>query len=450
MPANGIPYGHRIVAWAFSGLLLTGMAAAPATAESTRDKQWFLTAMKAEGMWRTSKGEGVTVAVLDSGVDPNNADLKGRVLDGKDLAPDEQGDEHTDYSGHGTGIAGLIAATGAYGGHGAFGLAPGAKILPVRLPDPVKSFNGIGWSEKFNKVGPRAIRYAVDSGAKVISISDAVPYDSPQLTAAVDYALKKGSLIFAAVGNDGQDGNAVSYPAATPGVVGVGAIGKDLGVTKESATGSQVDMAAPGEDLIHACGGKTGLCKSHGTGDATALASASAALIWARHPAWTNNQVLRVMLNTLGGPVDGAKRSDYIGYGIVRPRIALKSPGAPGPADRYPLTDYPVVQVTHYPTPKASQAAGGPVAAGQDGGSAPFWVGLGVAAAATIGAAIAVPVVRRRSSNRRRPDAQHPALAPAQMRQQTYPSQPSHTYVSSPGFGPPPPNHVPGPQSGDG
>ncbi|MGW2080412.1 S8 family serine peptidase [Streptomyces sp. NPDC001939] len=229
-------------------------------------------------MWRVSKGAGVTVAVLDSGVDPNNLDLKGRILDGKDLAPDEPGDEHTDYSGHGTGIAGLISATGAYGGgRGAFGLAPGVKILPVRLPDPVKAFNRIGASEQFNRVGPKAIRYAVDSGAKVISVTDAVLAGSPQLTAAVDYALKKGSLIFAAVGNDGQEGNMVSYPAATPGVVGVGAVGKDLGATKESTTGPQVDMSAPGEDMIHACGGKTGLCKSHGTGDAAALASASAA-----------------------------------------------------------------------------------------------------------------------------------------------------------------------------
>ncbi|MFF1394190.1 type VII secretion-associated serine protease mycosin [Streptomyces sp. NPDC058287] len=446
MPAKGIPYRYRIVVWAFSGLLLAGMAAVPAAAESTRDEQWFLTAMKAEGMWRTSKGTGVTVAVLDSGIDPNNPDLKGRILDGKDLAPDEPGDEHTDYSGHGTGIAGLISATGAYGGgRGAFGLAPGVKILPVRLPDPVKAFNGIGASEQFNKVGPKAIRYAVDSGAKVISVSDAVLAGSPQLTAAVDYALKKGSLIFAAVGNDGQDGNTVSYPAATPGVVGVAAVGKDLGATKESTTGPQVDMSAPGDDLIHACGGKTGLCKSHGTGDATALASASAALIWSKHPNWTNNQVLRVMLNTIGGPTSGAKRSDFIGYGIVRPRIALKTPGDPGPADRYPLTDYPVAQVTHYPTPKASQAAGGSVAAGQDGGNTPLWVGLGAVMAAVIGAAIAVPVVR---SRRRGSAGQHPVSLPAQLSQPSYPQQPSHAYGSQPGFGPPP-NYGSGPRNGD-
>ena len=90
--------------------------------------------------------------------------------------------------------------------------------------------------------------------------------------------------------------------------------------------------------------------RRHGTSDATALASASAALIWSVHPDWTNNQVLRVMLNTIGGPTDGAKRNDAIGYGIVRPRIALTNPGDPGPADKYPLPDYPVA-ASASPTP---------------------------------------------------------------------------------------------------
>ncbi|MFD9824832.1 type VII secretion-associated serine protease mycosin [Streptomyces violascens] len=325
---------------ALCGLLLVGAAAVPARAESTREKQWFLDAMKADEMWRTSTGKGITVAVIDTGVDPNNPDLLGQVLPGKDFAQGQPGDEHTDYQGHGTGMAGLIAGTGdTGGGSGAFGLAPGVKILPVRMPKAGTAANQAEGDKRFNVIAPQAIRYAADQNAKVINMSMGRSEGSPQLTAAVKYALDKGSLIFAAVGNSGDSGNEVEYPAATPGVVGVGAVGKNLRKTAWSEYGAQVDMAAPGEEMVHPCGGKTGLCKSDGTSDATAIASASAALIWSKHPSWTNNQVLRVMLNTVGGPTDGAKRNDSIGYGIVRPRVALENPGDPGPADVYPLSD---------------------------------------------------------------------------------------------------------------
>ncbi|MEV8064702.1 type VII secretion-associated serine protease mycosin [Streptomyces sp. NPDC085995] len=367
--------------------------------------------MHAEEMWRTSTGEGITVAVIDTGVDPTNPDLKGRVLDGKDLAPAERaGDEHTDYDGHGTGMAGLIAGTGAYGGgKGAFGLAPGVKILPVRMPGP-SDINGFAGPSYFSK----AIRYATDSGAQVINISMTQQLNSPELTAAVQYALSHGSLIFAGVGNDGAKGNPVEYPAATPGVVGVAAVGKNLRRTSESEFGPQVDMAAPGDEMVHACGGKTGLCKGHGTSDASAIASASAALIWSKHPTWTNNQVLRVMLNTIGGPTDGAKRNDSIGYGIVRPRIALKTPGDPGPADVYPLPDLAAAA-----SPSSSPSAKSPAAKGESGstpdsdtsaaaapsaekgrdGDTTLWIALGVGAVVVLGgAAVALVLARRRRS----------------------------------------------------
>ncbi|MGP3735614.1 type VII secretion-associated serine protease mycosin [Streptomyces sp. GDS52] len=411
--------GRRAATSAVLGLLLVTAAGTTAHAESTREKQWFLDAMKAEQMWQTSTGEGVTVAVIDSGVDPNNPDLKGRVLPGKDLAQDQPGDEHTDYTGHGTGMAGLIAGTGAYGGgNGAFGLAPGAKILPIRLPKADEGSNQADTEALFNKAVAPAIRYAADTGAKVINISQGVTEGSPQLTAAVKYALDKGSLVFAGVGNDGDKANEVMYPAATPGVVGVAAVGKDLRRTAESEYGPQVDMAAPGEDIVAACGSETGLCRTHGTSDATALASASAALIWSVHPDWTNNQVLRVMLNTVGGPTDGAKRNDSIGYGIVRPRVALQNPGDPGPADVYPLPDLAAAEPKS-PSPQASGTsdAGAPAkdddtaaaasAASTDDGA--LWTTLGIGAAALLAAAIAGTTVLRR---RRTPAAPLPAPAP--------------------------------------
>ncbi|MEU3293260.1 type VII secretion-associated serine protease mycosin [Streptomyces longwoodensis] len=385
-------------------LMLAGIGTAQAAAQDTRSQQWFLDVMHADEMWRISTGEGVKVAVIDTGVDPSNPDLKGRVLPGKNFADKQQGDEHTDYDGHGTGMAGLIAGTGAYdGGKGSYGLAPGVSIVPVRMPNlhDDNPFSGPAYLAK-------AIRYAADSGARVINISSSTPAHAPELDAAAKYAMARGSLIFAAVGNSGDEGNVPEYPAATPGVVGVAAVGKDLRRTEWSQYGSQVDMAAPGVDMVHACGGKTGLCESEGTSDATALASASAALIWSVHPDWTNNQVLRVMLNTIGAPTDGAKRNDSIGYGIVRPRIALANPGDPGPADVYPLPDLKAAS--------PSAAAGGSApsrdadatpkagAAGKDDTALP-WSAVGIGTAVLLLAAIAVLLlVARRRTAAVRPD----------------------------------------------
>ncbi|MFJ7269826.1 type VII secretion-associated serine protease mycosin [Streptomyces sp. NPDC099050] len=355
--------------------------------------------MKADDIWKISTGKGVTVALIDSGVD-RIPELEGQVLPGKDFATSYEGDERTDWDKHGTTMAALIAATGNHpSGDGAFGLAPGAKILPIRVPGNVDVKN-VAWTA--------AIRYAADTEAKIISISLASGDEDPERLAAVKYALAKGKLIFAGVGNRGDGSNGVLYPAATPGVVGVGAVDKNGKATAESQHGSQVDLSAPGADIVTACGGKTGLCTSHGTSDATALASASAALIWSAHPDWTNNQVLRVMMNTAGKPVDGAARSDFVGYGAVRPRIAVPTPGDPGPADVYPIPDLAAAgggTGTKAPSAPSSTAPSGQAApapqaeakaTGGGSGSLP-WIALGLGACVLIGGAVTAVALRRRS-----------------------------------------------------
>ncbi|MCX2184867.1 type VII secretion-associated serine protease mycosin [Streptomyces sp. SKN60] len=395
----------RTAASAALGVLLVGMAAFPAYAESVRSRQWHLDTLGAEEVWRISKGEGVTVAVVDTGVDENHPDLVGRVLDGMDLAPKERGDEHTDYDGHGTGMAGIIAGTGkGGGGDGAFGLAPGTKILPVRVPRPDQSKSLKDSNDQVNRTVSQAIRFSADSGARVISISLGATEGSQELTDAVKYALDKDALVFASVGNSGDKANKVEYPGATPGVVGVGAIDKKLMPLKNSQTGPQVDIVAPGAKILHACGGKTGLCDSTGTSDATALASATAALIWSEHPEWTNNQVLRVMLNTIKQPAGGEQRNDSVGYGAIRPLRALKTPGDPGPADVRPIPDLTAEQTSSSspsaaPTPAKPAPAPAPQADDAGAGSSTgLWIGLGVGAAVLLGAAVAVPLVRSRRS----------------------------------------------------
>ncbi|MGW5419319.1 type VII secretion-associated serine protease mycosin [Streptomyces sp. NPDC003943] len=398
---------------AVMALTLLGIGATPAHAESVREMQWHLDAMKADEMWQISKGEGVVVAVIDSGVDDTIPDLRGQVLPGKDYSK-LSGDENNDFDDHGTGMAALIAGTGARGPEqGSFGLAPKAKILPIRI-----AYSQERWqvkdrvNETFSQGMATAIRYAADSQAKIINISVAnSDKPGPELAVAVRYALSKNKLVFAGVGNNADEGNPVLYPAATPGAVGVGGLNRKAAWWPKSETGPQVDLAAPAETVVRACSKGTQLCTGSGTSNATALASASAALIWAEHPDWTNNQVLRVMLNTAGKPENGKARTDYIGYGAIRPRIALTDPGDPGPADVYPLPDLAAGQApsasaspgasspsaSSVPSaPSAKPSSGSPSAASSTGGDTGWWVALGVGAALLVGGAVVAVVVRSR------------------------------------------------------
>ncbi|MFD5575351.1 type VII secretion-associated serine protease mycosin [Streptomyces cadmiisoli] len=355
--------------------------------------------MKADEIWKVTTGKGITVAVIDTGL-KRIPELQGQVVPGAVFpVGDAPGDQDNDYDGHGTGISAMIAASGKHpSGDGAYGLAPGVKILPIRVPDMLEGAN--------TPSIVAAIRYAADSEAKVINISLATggkPEDDRDRAEAVRYALSKGKLIFAGAGNNGNSTNRLLYPAGTPGVEVVVRVDVTGEPTKESQHGAQVDLAAPGLDIVTACTSKTGLCTTHGTSDATALASASAALLWSAHPDWTNNQVLRVLLNTAGKPTDGVERNDYIGYGIVRPRVALQTPGDPGPADVYPLPDL-AAAADAAKKPSASADAKAPDAAAskpaaqageKKSGSALPWIALGLGACVLIGGAVTVVVVRR-------------------------------------------------------
>ncbi|MEV5128305.1 type VII secretion-associated serine protease mycosin [Streptomyces decoyicus] len=356
-----------------------------------RSRQWYLDAMQAERIWRTSTGEGITVAVIDSGVDSSVPELRGQLLPGKDFSGEGPGPNY-DSEGHGTSMAVIIA--GRRSGSGAWGLAPGSKILPV------KSVNG-DWTSHMAK----SIRYAADHGAKVINISQGGPAGEGAgavLQSAVSYANKKGSLIFAAPGNNGDKGNSASYPAITPGVVGVGAVDKELSSTKFSTHGPQVALAAPGVGIPTRCTKKLVKCIAQGTSQATAIASASAALIWSAHPTWTNNQVLRVMMETAGKPEDGKVPSEYLGYGIVRPRkVLLDKEGDPGPADVNPLL---AARETAAP-PKTPQSGSDNSAAGpapkpvdrpDDSPAWPLTAGL-AATVAALGAGGLIVIRRRRT-----------------------------------------------------
>ncbi|MEV8058619.1 S8 family serine peptidase [Streptomyces antimycoticus] len=351
--------------------------------------------MGADQMWRTSTGKGVTVAVLDTGVDDSLPELRDQVLDGRDFSSKPKGTSN-DTDGHGTDMAAVIAGTGRSGG--VQGLAPGVKVLPVK----------IGAGREFGDSTPtflKAIRYALDRGARIINFSsNYTGYLSEsarkRLQQGVDEVNSRGALIFAGTGNDGDSSNPVGYPSSLPGAIGVASVDQSGTVSKFSTHGSQVSLAAPGEGIPGHCKSGGGWCEQGGTSHATAITSASAALIWSAHPKWTANQVLRVMMQTTSKPKGGVP-SEYIGYGIIRPgQVLLDGKGDPGAADVNPLfpkyepgkasaaspssppkpVRSPTTPNAQGDTPAASPAEGD----GGDGNTL-IYVGVGVAAVLALG-----------------------------------------------------------------
>jgi type VII secretion-associated serine protease mycosin len=366
-----------------------------AVADDVQKRQWYLDAMDADGLWKSSTGKGIKVAVLDTGVNPATPSLKGQVLAG--AVPKKVSRNATkDYDSHGTTMAELIAGTGA--GGGLKGLAPDAKIVPYRVLAADRA------DEKTKKETPRmadAIKAAADSDAQIISMSFGVDAIDPDVEAAVKYADSKGKLMFAAVGNDAEKNNLIGYPAAYPYVVGVAATDEAGTVAKFSEHGDYVDLAAPGLDLPYYCDATLrAYCNGGGgTSAATAIVSASAALIWSAHPDWTSHQVLRTLIDTAGRSWPKDKPSNYLGYGLIRPRKVLADKDIdPGPANTDPLsyengasasdaTPSPSVPASSQP-PKSTSggetSAAGSSSEPSDGNT--LWVVLGaVAAAAVIG-----------------------------------------------------------------
>ncbi|MEV8448239.1 S8 family serine peptidase [Streptomyces parvus] len=382
-------------------------AAQPAAAD-TQSKQWHLGAMQAEDMWKVTTGEGIKVAVVDTGVNPSTPSLQGQVLKGVD-ATGAPGDETDDYEGHGTTMAELIAGTGK--GSGLKGLAPGAKIIPLRIAlDEFQEEHSSSIQDVAN-----AIRAAADSDAQIISMSFGSRHTTPQDREAIKYAHSKGKLLFAAVGNEGHKQNELSYPAAYPQVVGVASADRAGKVSFYSQHAGTVDLASPGSDVPGWCDNsfKSYCDGDGGTSAATAIASASAALVWSLHPDWTANQVLNVLFDTAARDWKDGERSEYLGQGLIRPSMnILKGKGDPGAPDISPLTkekttgpaksSEPSSSKSGSPQPaKNGEAVDKAVAAKESNSSGngnQLGLILGVAAAVAVLGGVAYAVVRRRKA----------------------------------------------------
>lgn len=321
VPAAGAP-AHPAVG------VLGRPAAMPVLTDSVRDDQWQLKELDARDAWRTSTGAGVTVAVVDSGVDGSHPDLTGQVLAGTDLVT-EAGDGETDPVGHGTTVAGLIAGR-RDDGRGVEGLAPDAKILPVRVLDEENRYDDA-------LIVARGVRWAVDHGAQVINMSLGGIGDSPALAAAIDYAFAKDVVIVACTGNltPSSPVDKVWYPAREPGVIAVAGLERDTNsLWSGSITGPETVLTAPATGLVGARPG--GYWQVQGTSFAAPLVAASAALLRSRWPHMSAANVVNRLISTAHdlGP---AGRDDHFGYGLVDPVAALAST-APS-VSRNPLDD---------------------------------------------------------------------------------------------------------------
>ena len=290
----------------------------PPTAYAQTASQWQLADLRASLAWRLSTGDGVTVAVLDSGVDAYHRDLAGRVLPGADFV-DGTTDGRRDFVGHGTSVAALIA--GREKSYGVVGLAPGAKILPVRVLDRQNRYRDAA-------TVARGVRWAVDHGARVVNLSLGGDDASPQLADAIRYAYAHDAVVVACTGNvEAGSANKVWYPARQPGVLAVSGLARSgsggvarLALWRGALTGPATVLTAPAVDLLGAKPG--GYWRVQGTSFAAPLVAAAAALVRARWPAMRAPDVINRLIRTAQdlGP---RGRDAVYGFGEVDPLAAL-------------------------------------------------------------------------------------------------------------------------------
>ncbi|GEB59444.1 type VII secretion-associated serine protease mycosin [Streptomyces gardneri] len=333
-PTTSAPARAAVIVLLAASFSVLPATTAPAHADTIRARQWGLEAMHTTEAWRTTKGKGIKVAVLDTGVDADHPDLSGSVLPGRDLIGFGASEGDRAWARHGTAMAGIIAGHGHGPGDesGVLGIAPDVEILPVRVilessdkaRDKARKTRGTALAE--------GIRWAADHGADVINLSlgDDSKSAHPDAgeDAAVQYALAKGVSVVASAGNGGEKGDHISYPAAYPGVIAVDRYG-----TRASFSTSRwyATVSAPGVDIVIADPDRR-YYEGWGTSAAAAFVSGAVALVRSAHPDLTPAQIKQLLVDTARNRPKGG-RSDAKGYGTVDPAAAIEAGAARKGAD---------------------------------------------------------------------------------------------------------------------
>ncbi|CAN5326158.1 type VII secretion-associated serine protease mycosin [soil metagenome] len=323
---GGGAHGRRLRRWVagVAGLgiaastLLSGVAA---TADAVRDHEYWLDQYGIRAAWNTTKGEGVTIAVIDTGVDGSVPDLVGAVGPGADFSglgsPNGQTPVGADGSDHGTMVASLAAGRGTSGNNGVIGSAPLATIMPLSI-----GF-GEGNSSSDDQVAA-AVTYAVDNGARVINMS--LTRNTLEWPESWDkaflYAMQHNVVVVAAAGNRGSGTTEVGAPATMPGVLTVGGVDASGSASFDaSSQGITIAVAAPSEQLVGVTPGG-GYVLWNGTSGATPIVSGVVALVMAAHPELDANNVINRIVQTARDA--GAAGTDPIyGFGLIDAQAAV-------------------------------------------------------------------------------------------------------------------------------
>jgi membrane-anchored mycosin MYCP len=311
------------------GLGVPARAAASGTAGYTPSaNEWWLANWRVpRQVWPLTEGAGVTVAVVDSGVQASVPDLRGVVLRGKDMLG-LPGNGDVDYAttkdGHGTAVAVLIAGQGY--GTGTVGIAPRAKILPVHVLAPSMSATLVPYIAA-------GIKYAASHGAKVINLSIGDPVDTatscdPDLQDAVAYALAHNVVVVAAAGDANISGPGPEEPESCAGVLAVGGVEPNGALWRYTVEQSYVSVAAPADHMVYVGLDGRYTTAGWGTSFSAPLVAGAAALIRSRYPSMPWYQVVQRLIGTAiheGSPVP----NDGYGYGIINVAKAVNASAFP-------------------------------------------------------------------------------------------------------------------------
>ena len=365
-----------------------------------------LAELQADLAWKEATGAGILVAIVDSGIDATNDHLQGVIAGGINLVPDGTDPQGlTDQDGHGTIIAGQIAAR-PIEGSGVIGLAPSAQLLSVRV-------FGTEGTETTPAVNPptaerisAGIVWAAQNGADIINVSLSDVTEGVGLLDAVNVAIANGALVVASAGNRGTTGyteDSIRYPAGFPGVLGVAATNALGVVTEDSIHGPQVAVAAPGVNVlsIQKDGGDCAFATEEAsTSFATGYASAAAALVAEAHPTEGPLQ-WKYRLEASASRVNQDARDDKAGWGMVQPYDAITLvPSATTRGPESPFADTsksaigtPVVEVEPHPSDS-------PFLVTRD-----VLIYVAAAAASILGVIAVIIVLRRRRRESKNPQA---------------------------------------------